>query len=542
MRKIFVDCEMNAECVEWLKALIGEKGGSQRVAESLLLVIRNALEGKLKEKISHEKVRDLRLTELAKSLKQSIVRDLNTLRVNNHGTDFPKTFLKVIWHQLEENCTSSGPGDTIKLPGVTPFQEQTILSSYVKDVHLEIIENNKMDSDVKWENSDSLNDMVDKILLGTNLDYSDHRKVTEPGKLGNNEMLFETHFYTNLEEKRANLDLCLSQEFDDIELSDTEGGIENTLFEGMIAKLPLKLENLKDVKVSMLPSKNFDQWWESLHYDYDLKEKMYAHATLSLQVSQLLSKSKHTIRKNNLFLLHGPPGTGKTTLCKALCQKIASRNWDLFGSGHSVTLVEASCSHIFSRWFGESTKNLDGIFSDIEQLLKHQQASKKFVCLLFDEVESLAFSRNQLLNTNETTDSVRVLNCLMTHLDNLKKYPNFILLCTSNLIDKIDPAFVDRLDVLFHVDFPSAAVCQEILTNITQELIDANIVSLDQNYIEWKSTIEKLAFFSSVCCNFFQFPLSATQHRTHVLTAISAFNAECYRKVRSAEEVYQNFP
>lgn len=501
MVRIFVDCEMNAECIGWLEDLIDEEDGSKAVARSFIMVIQNALEAKLKEKIGYHSSDGQSLLEITKKLRSSIVQDLDLLRVNNHGTDFPKAFLKVVWHQLLEKHMVPGPKDTIiRLPSVTQFEEETILSSYVKDVDLEIIENSPVGALLELKDGNGLKDMIDGILSNRE---SEQTKFLKDLKLSEQcrmkSLSYEMNFYINIEDKQGNLDSCISQEFDNIGLSDSGNNSDSTLFETVHTRLPLTLKHLKEVKVTLLPSVKFDKQWEMLHYDSNLKEKMYSHGISSLKLSHLLEKCKTKIRKNNLFLLHGPPGTGKTTLCKSFCQKLALRNCNLFDSGHSGILVEVSCSQIFSRWFGESTKNLDGIFNDIERLLKHEQASKKFVCLLFDEVESLAISRHQLLNTNETTDSVRVLNCLMTHLDNLKKYPNFILLCTSNLRENIDPAFLDRLDVSFYVGFPSVTVCQQILTNITQEMINSEIIFPDENEFEMETIIKKLAVFSNVC-------------------------------------------
>ena len=103
-----------------------------------------------------------------------------------------------------------------------------------------------------------------------------------------------------------------------------------------------------------------------------------------------------------MILLHGPSGTGKTSLCRALAQQLSKR---LYRQYPHCKLVEFDAHSLFSKYFSESGKLVSAIFGKIEAILDEDDAT--FVCLFVDEIESLAAARQYSTSSNEPRDSLR---------------------------------------------------------------------------------------------------------------------------------------
>lgn len=120
----------------------------------------------------------------------------------------------------------------------------------------------------------------------------------------------------------------------------------------------------------------------------------------------------------------------------------------------------------------QSGKLVMKLFDDIKKVLDYEQSH---VCLLIDEVESIAFAR-QSVSDNEPSDSLRVVNAVLTQLDQIRHYPNLLVLTTSNMTASIDGAFMDRADIKQFIGHPSTEAIGSIFASAIHELIRANII------------------------------------------------------------------
>lgn len=99
---------------------------------------------------------------------------------------------------------------------------------------------------------------------------------------------------------------------------------------------------------------------------------------------------------------------------------------------------------------------------------------------MVDEVESLAAARKNGLSGSEPSDSIRVVNALLTQLDSLKDEENVVILTTSNITQAIDIAFVDRADIKQYIGNPGEKARYQILLSCIKELQRCKIIKNDK--------------------------------------------------------------
>ncbi|KAK4050830.1 hypothetical protein OIV83_003252 [Microbotryomycetes sp. JL201] len=255
-----------------------------------------------------------------------------------------------------------------------------------------------------WQDVDLLNKHVDRVWLGEcTADSSQNIAVAASAAL------LEIHVYSPPSSSRA-YDVSTS-EGDDYETGNDD-------------------DNVPAASVLHLPNRALDGLWNTLVYEDDVKTSLLSYIYSTVLFSDAMVDF-NVVTWNRVVLLHGPPGTGKTSLCRALAQKLAIRLSSRYDSGK---LVEINSHSLFSKWFSESGKLVQRLFSAVTEMVDDESC---FVVVLIDEVESLTTARAGAMSGREPSDALRVVNALLTQLDKLKTRKNVLVVTTSNLSDAI---------------------------------------------------------------------------------------------------------
>ncbi|KAG5049910.1 hypothetical protein JHK85_011013 [Glycine max] len=146
----------------------------------------------------------------------------------------------------------------------------------------------------------------------------------------------------------------------------------------------------------------------------------------------------------------------------------------IYESGLKQRLLRYAASALLFTEKGVDPFLVAKLFQKIQEMVEEES---NLVFVLIDEVESLAAARKAALSGSEPSDSIRVVNALLTQMDKLKSSPNVIILTTSNITAAIDIAFVDRADIKAYVGPPTLQARYEILRSCLQEMMRTGILT-----------------------------------------------------------------
>ncbi|KAI6873663.1 hypothetical protein KC323_g1035 [Hortaea werneckii] len=238
-------------------------------------------------------------------------------------------------------------------------------------------------------------------------------------------------------------------------------------------------------RILPLPNIALKDAWNSLVFDDRLPALLLRYLVRMLGMVKQTSLNLAAFNWNRLCLLHGPPGSGKSTFCRSLAQKLSIRLSNIFPK---ATLVEVNANSMLSKYFGESGKLIGEMFEKVHTMAQDPAA---LICVVIDEIETIASSRERSTTGGECSDGLRATNQLLTALDRLRFLPNVIVLCTSNLTTANDQAFLDRVDIKQLIPCPSPTAIYEIFRSCLNELVRSSIV-VDRNVTSTDNSTHEL--------------------------------------------------
>jgi len=157
-------------------------------------------------------------------------------------------------------------------------------------------------------------------------------------------------------------------------------------------------------------------------------------------------------------LLHGPPGTGKTIIAKAVASESNANFYTLSGP------------EIMSKYYGQSEENLRNIF---------KEAIENAPSIIFiDEIDSIASKREETQGDVER----RVVAQLLANMDGLNERGKVVVIGATNRVHSLDEALrrPGRFDREIEIGIPNRKGRKEILEIHTRGMPLAKDVDLDK--------------------------------------------------------------
>ncbi|MCE2497512.1 MAG: CDC48 family AAA ATPase [Nitrosopumilaceae archaeon] len=212
-------------------------------------------------------------------------------------------------------------------------------------------------------------------------------------------------------------------------------------------KLIVNHEDFTKALIEVTPSgmrevfiENPDVKWEEVGGLEDVKRDLQEAVEWPMKYPGLYDKLGHNMPRG--ILLHGPSGTGKTLLAKAVATQ------------SEANFVSVRGPELLSKWVGESERGIREIF---------KRARQSAPCVVFfDEIDSIAPIRGA---GGETAVTERVVSQLLTELDGMENMHGVVVLAATNRADMIDTALLrpGRFDKIIQIPLPDKESRKNIL-------------------------------------------------------------------------------
>ena len=247
---------------------------------------------------------------------------------------------------------------------------------------------------------------------------------------------------------------CLRRLLPELNLEDEKISAET------LEKLVITMNDFDNALKDALPSAMREVYleipdvkWIEIGGLEDIKRELQEAVEWPMKYPDLYKELKHTLTKG--ILLHGPSGTGKTLLAKAVATE------------SEANFISVKGPELISKWVGESERGMREIF---------RRARQAAPCVVFfDEIDSIALTRGGIGGTDggggggygsgSSSSSDRMLSQLLTEMDGIQELQGVVVIAATNRVDMIDHALLrpGRFDKIIFVPNPDVDTREKIL-------------------------------------------------------------------------------
>jgi Predicted ATPase (AAA+ superfamily) len=154
-------------------------------------------------------------------------------------------------------------------------------------------------------------------------------------------------------------------------------------------------------------------------------------------------------------LFHGPSGTGKTMLAKALASKA------------DVPLIPVKATQLIGEFVGEGARQIHDLYERAEEMAP---------CIIFiDEIDAIALDRKY---QELRGDVVEIVNALITEMDGLSERQGVCTIGSTNRIQSLDSAVRSRFEEEIGFVLPNAEETEKIV----RANLDTFPLPIDSNF------------------------------------------------------------
>ena len=220
-----------------------------------------------------------------------------------------------------------------------------------------------------------------------------------------------------------------------------------------LEKLIISMSDFENALKEVMPSAMREVYLESPDVEWndiggldEVKRELQEAVEWPLRYPDLYTKLGHSVPKG--ILMHGPSGTGKTMLAKAVATE------------SEANFISVKGPELLSKWIGESERGIREIF---------RRARQAAPCVVFfDEIDSIAPIRG-MEGVNAGTE--RMVSQLLTEMDGIQELNGVVIIAATNRLDMIDSALLrpGRFDKIVFVPKPDISTRLKILEIYAKE-------------------------------------------------------------------------